>query len=248
MGFHALMYHEIREKDSFDATKPSPILVNQPYKDALPVKLFSDLTDFKAQMDFLEQENYYTLSLQEVKNYYQKGKKLPEKSVLLTFDDAYQSVYKYAYPILQQKNFHAVCFVVKSWLFEQIQEFKPSQSVVMAKKELEKMKDVFELANHTTNLHQRYPDGSTEMQKVSEGKLKKDLKDCGQYVDYADIFAYPFGVYRQADVKRLAQLNIQYAFTTVPGENMRQTPVLTLHRDTIWYGCTLSEFKALLRK
>ncbi|MGO2853715.1 MAG: polysaccharide deacetylase family protein, partial [Tetragenococcus koreensis] len=108
MGFHTLMYHEIREKGTFDTQNPSPILVKQSYEDALPTKLFCDFTDFKAQMDFLEKENYHTLTLQEIKDFYQKGKDLPEKSVLLTFDDAYQSIYKYAYPILQQKNFHAV--------------------------------------------------------------------------------------------------------------------------------------------
>lgn len=240
------MYHEIRKKGTFDSKKPSPILVNQPYKDALPTKLFSDLADFKAQMDFLEEENYHTLRLQEVKDYYQKGKKLPSKSVLLTFDDAYQSVYKYAYPILQQKGFQAVCFVVRGWLFEQIKEFDPNKSIVMAKQELEKMRDVFELANHTTNMHQRYSDKTTEMQKVSMKKLKEDIDWCGQYVDHADVFAYPFGIYHQTDIKRLTQLNIQCAFTTIAGENTRQTPVLTLHRDTVSYGCTLAEFKALL--
>ncbi|AYW45984.1 polysaccharide deacetylase family protein [Tetragenococcus koreensis] len=246
MGFHTLMYHEIREKGTFDTQNPSPILVKQSYEDALPTKLFCDFTDFKAQMDFLEKENYHTLTLQEIKDFYQKGKDLPEKSVLLTFDDAYQSIYKYAYPILQQKNFHAVCFVVKGWLFDQIKEFDPRQSIVMAKSELEKMRDVFELANHTENLHQRYSDGSIGMQKVSVEELNQDLASCGQYVDQADVFAYPFGIYEQMDVKRLAKLNIHYAFTTVAGENTGQTPVLTLHRDTVWYGCTLQEFKAIL--
>src|SRR5690606_3783431 len=128
--------------------------VKQGYEDILPSPLFVTLKNFKEQMAYLYENGFHTLSLDEVKNYYQ-GKSLPEKSVLLTFDDCYQSMKKYAYPLLKQYGFHAVSFVVTSWLHDEPKEYNPEKSVCLTKVDLAEMEDVFEYANHTDSLHQR---------------------------------------------------------------------------------------------
>lgn len=248
MSFTVLMYHEFRQRGDMDVTSPSTISVEQQYQDALPKVLFSYIDDFKEQMMYLKSEGYHTLTLQEIKDFYGKGIQLPEKSVLLTIDDAFQSVYHHAYPILKELAFHAVGFVVLGWLSTEREHFDPSISKVMSKQELEEMLDVVELANHTTNLHKRYPDGTSEMQMTSLQELKKDLAECGEYVTCPDVFAYPFGIYAPKDVERLAESGIEYAFTTVPGVNTLQTPVLELHRDTVTLGCTLEEFKTIVEQ
>lgn len=69
MSFNVLMYHEFRERDTFDRTKPSIISVEQNYQDALPAVLFSYLDDFEKQMNYLKSEGYHTLTLQEIKNF-----------------------------------------------------------------------------------------------------------------------------------------------------------------------------------
>ncbi len=248
MGFNVLMYHEIRKSAEWNGAEASPISVAQQYQDALPTVLFSYLEDFKTQMAVLKAGGYHTLTLQEVKDFYEKGIELPEKSVLLTFDDAFQSVYQYAYPILKEHQFHAVCFVVRGWLSQEAQPFVPNQSTVMSKSELESMRDVFEFANHTSALHMRHQDGTTEMQAASLQELKEDLAECGEYVDVPDVFAYPFGIYDSNDVKRLAESGMLYAFTTRPGKNIKETPLLELHRDTVTLGCTIEAFKKIVER
>ena len=118
----------------------------------------------------------------------------------------------------------------------------------MSKQELEEMLDVVELTNHTTNLHKRYLDGTSKKQVTSLQELKKDLAECGEYVSYPDVFAYPFGIYVPKDIERLAEAGIKYAFTTVPGVNTLNTPVLELHRDTVILGCTLEKFKKIVEQ
>lgn len=248
MSFTVLMYHEFRKRGDIDATSPSTISVEQQYQDALPKVLFSYIDDFKEQMMYLKTEGYHTLTLQEIKDFYEKGTQFPEKSVLLTIDDAFQSVYQYVYPILKELQFHAVSFVVLGWLSNEREYFDPSISKVMSKQELEEMLDVVELGNHTTHLHKRYPDGTSEMQATSLQDLKKDLAECGEYVTYPDVFAYPFGIYAPKDIERLAETGIKYAFTTVPGVNTASTSVLELHRDTVTLGCTLENFKTIVEK
>lgn len=248
MTFNVLMYHEFRERGDVDVLNPSTISVAQNYQDALPRVLFSYIDNFKVQMNFLKSEGYHTLTLQEIKDFYEKGIQLPEKSVLITFDDAFQSVHKYAYPILKELQFHAVGFVVLGWLAQEKKMFDPTVSIVMSKQELEEMKDVFEFANHTTNLHKRYSDGTTEMQLTSLQELKEDLERCGEYVTYPDVFAYPFGIFASEDTERLAEVGIHYAFTTVSGMNTKSTPVLELHRDTVMLDCTLEKFKTIVER
>lgn len=248
MSFNVLMYHEFRERGTFDSTKPSTISVEQNYQDALPPVLFSYVEDFKEQMNYLKSEGYHTLTLQEIKNFYENETELPEKSVLITIDDAFQSVHKYAYPVLKSLQFHAVSFVVLGWLSQEMKKFDPTISMVMSKKELEEMKEVVELANHTTNLHIRHSNGTTAMQMVSFESLKKDLTACGEYVDFPDVFAYPFGIYDSKDIERLIKADVKYAFSTTPGTNTIETPLLELRRDTVTLGCTIEEFKAIVER
>lgn len=248
MGFHVLMYHEFRKKGEFDPETASPSSAAQDYKDALPPVLFSYLDDFEEQMAYLKAEGYHTLTLQEVRDYYEKDAAIPEKSVLLTFDDAFQSLHRYAYPILKKHQFQATCFVVLGWLYPEKMSFDPSRSIVMSKSELEEMRDVFELGNHTANFHRRYPDGTADIQRASLEELKEDLEQCGNYVDHADIFAYPFGIYDSKVVERLSELGIQYAFTTESGENTRQTNRLELYRHTAALGYKAKDLKQLLEK
>lgn len=44
----------------------------------------------------------------------EKGEALPEKPVVITFDDGYQSNYEYAYPILKKYGMKATIFVIGS--------------------------------------------------------------------------------------------------------------------------------------
>ena len=106
-------------------------------------------------MEYLFHNGFHTLSLEEVKAYYERGNPLPEKSILLTFDDCFQSIKEYAYPILKKYQFHATAFVVTGWLHDNKRIFAKDKSVCLSARDLEEMKDVFEYANHTHHMHIR---------------------------------------------------------------------------------------------
>jgi hypothetical protein len=86
------------------------------------------------------------------------------------------------------------------------------------------------------------------MQTTSLQELKEDLERCGEYVTCPDVFAYPFGIFASEDTERLAEVGIHYAFTTVPGINTKNTPLLELHRDTVMLDCTLEKFKTIVER
>jgi peptidoglycan/xylan/chitin deacetylase (PgdA/CDA1 family) len=242
------MYHEIREAAAFHPEHPSHIDVKQGYEDVLPPFLFVTLEHFEEQMAYLYDNGFHTLSLSEVKDFYYHGKKLPDNSVLLTFDDCYQSILKYAYPLLKKYSFHAVAFVVTGWLHDAPKEFQPDKSVCMAESDLAAIADVFEFANHTDLLHRRIDLTTSLLMTLSDDDFVSDLAACNKklYVQGKDVFAYPFGLYEERNVNLLRSKGFSLAFTSEPGKNDENTDPLLLKRDAVPYFIELDVFTKMV--
>lgn len=246
MTFATLVYHEIRKKGDFNPEKPSPIDVKQSYEDLLPPPLFVTLEHFEEQMEFLHKNEYHTLTLNEVKDYYYNDKPIPEKSILLTFDDCFQSVKEYAYPILKKYGFKAVSFVVTGWLKDNSSDFNPTKSICMSKEEISEMTDVFELANHTDSFHQRENPTTSMMMVKSDDDFSRDLDKCNEFVEIKDVFAFPFGLFEDRNVELLQKKRFKLAFTTENGQNNKMTDPLRLKRNVIPYFLELEAFQKIV--
>ncbi|SDC50449.1 polysaccharide deacetylase family protein [Geotoga petraea] len=245
-GFHTLLYHEIVNKEGYDRNKYKGIKVKQDYEDILPEELFAFKDEFEKQMEYLYKNNYTTLTLNQVIDYYYNNKPLPEKSVLLTFDDLYKSLLINAYPVLKKYNFHAVGFLVKDWIFDEKEPNKDNYSVCLSKEELDEMKDVFEYANHTKSMHTRQGD-KTALQKEDKEKFINDYISCEKCVTTEKVFAYPFGIYDQRNIEWLKEIGVLLAFTTDNGVNNLKTNTLELRRDTVIQNYDLDDFKKILQ-
>lgn len=77
---------------------------------------FSPLTmktaDFEAQMSYLHEQGYHTITLNQLYNYLQHNGPLPDKPVVITFDDGYVDNYEEAMPILQKYGMNATLFMI----------------------------------------------------------------------------------------------------------------------------------------
>jgi peptidoglycan/xylan/chitin deacetylase (PgdA/CDA1 family) len=67
---------------------------------------------FESQMAFFKKHGYNIMALTEVKDYLHPKKKLPPRSVVLTFDDGYKDNYTYAFAILKKYKFPATVFLI----------------------------------------------------------------------------------------------------------------------------------------
>lgn len=244
-GFNVLMYHEIIKKEDFDYGKYEGIKVKQDYKDKLPPVLFAYLEDFEKQMKYLFEEGYVTLTLDDVRDYYYNDKSLPEKSILLTFDDLFKSVLHYAYPILKEYGFHAVGFVVQDWIFEEEESNSAIESVCLSKKELGQMRDVFEYANHTRALHTRN-EGQGVIESTEKNVFLEDIKACEQFVNTKHVFAYPFGIYTENNIEWLKEGGFLLAFTSIEGTNTKSTNPYELRRNGVLLGYDMEKFKSVV--
>lgn len=69
---------------------------------------------FKAHMDFLDSHGFKVLAISALPALIEgakKGKSLPDKSVIITFDDGYRSIYNTAWPILKKRQWPFTVFI-----------------------------------------------------------------------------------------------------------------------------------------
>ena len=72
--------------------------------------------NFAAHLDWLHGHGYRPVSLQQVVDASRGGTPLPDKAVLLTFDDGLRSAYDKVYPLLRAYRYPAVLAVVTEWI------------------------------------------------------------------------------------------------------------------------------------
>ncbi len=67
---------------------------------------------FERQMRFLRERGYNILPLESLSGLIRDNKKLPPKTVAVTFDDGYKDFYRYAYPLLKKYKIPATMFII----------------------------------------------------------------------------------------------------------------------------------------
>lgn len=69
---------------------------------------------FEEQVKAMVESGYTPVFFQDLIDYVDTEKQLPEKPVCITFDDGYLDNYTYAFPILKKYNCKATIFVIGS--------------------------------------------------------------------------------------------------------------------------------------
>ena len=76
-----------------------------------PSKTAITQDDFKAQMKYLKDNGYHVITLDQLLGFLDYREQIPEKSVVITFDDGWISIYDIAVPILKEYGFPATIFI-----------------------------------------------------------------------------------------------------------------------------------------
>lgn len=116
---------------------------------------------FERQMRLLKENGYTTVSFDELISFVEQGTPLPEKSVVITFDDGYTSNYTYAFPVLRELGFKATIFAIGSSIGHD-QYYKDTQFLLtphFGQEEITQMLDsgLISIGSHTYDMHQWPP-------------------------------------------------------------------------------------------
>ena len=162
---------------------------------------------FENDLIYLKENGYQTISMAQLLDYVNEGTPLPEKPVMLTFDDGHESFHTYAYPLLQKYQMCAVLSIVGEYTdqYSEGDDHNPSYAYLTWDEIAEMTKSgLVEIGNHTYGLHTDDNDRrgcrikSGESEEEYRAMLRSDLQQVQDKVkEYTGtapvIFTYPFG-------------------------------------------------------
>lgn len=187
---------------------------------------------FREQMKYLKDNGYITLTFDELYNFLINNKPVPEKSVVITFDDGYEDNYKNAYPILKELEFNASIFIITSTIDTDMNYLTSEQL-----KEMDK--NGIDIESHTVNHDQ--------LDKLSYEKQLVTLKQSKDYIEKVlnkkvNYIGYPFGKWNNDTIKAAKDAGYTMAFTTVGGWSKKDQEIYTLDRVYISADFGINEF------
>ena len=218
------------------------------YNEEIPIEeneFVISVENFEQQMKFLKDNKYIAITLSELERFIKGEIILPEKSVLITFDDGYKSNCQYAYPIMKEFSLHGVIFLVSQWVQNCQQTFDPNMLQILDWSEIENSKDIFEYASHTHNLHFINSEKQSLLLSSPHKKIEEDLLKSKELLNTTSI-AYPYGKYTEDTIQILKKLKFSMAFTVNDGDVKPNDDVYQLKRHTIYRSTTLEQFQKII--
>ena len=221
-----LMYHEIAER----AETASRLAVSP--------------ANFAAQLAYLRGAGFTTMTAAELSARLATGiGPLPDRPIVLTFDDGYADFHSRAMPLLDRHGFTATLFVTTGW--EQDDGLRPSAPGRMLNRAqlAEAAAAGVEIAAHTRS-HPQLDQLPEQLAREELCTSKRWLEDeIGLAVPG---LAYPFG-YCNARVRRVArEAGYRYAHAVDNATASRRADPFAVPRLTVRRATTLPEFRRLV--
>jgi peptidoglycan/xylan/chitin deacetylase (PgdA/CDA1 family) len=175
--------------------------------------------NFEWQMAYLKNQGYHVIRLSDLVDATVAGRRLPVKSVVITFDDGYENNYTNAFKVLKKYGFPATIFVASD---------KVGQKGRLTWGQMkEMMASGIDIGSHTrTEMY--LPDASVEQQReeieISKNVLETNL---GKTVEH---FAYPIGGFSGTIKEIVRNAGYASACTTNRGYDRTNRDVYELNR------------------
>jgi peptidoglycan/xylan/chitin deacetylase (PgdA/CDA1 family) len=182
------------------------VIADPPSSAQLP-ELYVDPKTFNHQMEALKKQGYAGVSLNQVYDAWFKGGKLPEKPVVVSFDDGYRSQYVYARPELRKLGWPGVLSAIAGRIG------KPGAELSNAMVE-QMIKNGWELDSHTISHIDVSQASGAQLQQEVAGSRRMLQQRFGQPVNF---FCYPSGRYDDQAVQAVRDAGYLGATTTDEG-------------------------------
>lgn len=211
-----LCYHQIRDWKSTDSKSAKDFIISP--------------ENFRDQIKMLADSGYTSILPNQLYNYLVYGDKLPEKPVMITFDDNDGTQYTVANPIMKEFGFKGVYFIMTVTI---------GRPNYMGKAQLKELSDEGNIiGSHTWdhhNVRQYKPeDWVTQVEKPS--KVLEEIT--GKKVEY---FAFPFGAWNEEALPQLEKRGMKASFI-LSTKRDPHNPMQTIRRiigSGYWSGKTL---------
>ena len=216
------MYHHVR--------------VLSPGASRVWLRLTVDPAAFEAQMAYLVEHGYHTVTFSDLADHFDRGKPLPDQPVVLTFDDGWAEQYTTVYPILRRYGLSATFFPPTNWI--------NGSRLTLTWEQIEEMSRAgMEFGSHTLNHHFLTTQSADEV-RWQLGQSKAILEQHTHQPVIA--LAYPGGAWSPAVAALAPEAGYRVAVGITAGVKQRAAERFVLHRVSLGYGAPLRMFIARL--
>lgn len=223
-GFRVLLYHSITDK----------LVDNEWEENTVPKGLFDK------QMQYLADRKYNVINCKKAVRYLIENKEIPDRTVVVVFDDGYRDNYTNALPILQKYNFCATIFLAVNLLrdYSSNLQYLSCEEVLNIKKT-----GLIDFGCHSLT--------HRALSMIDGKRLDEEIKGAKQRLEHLtqseiDLFAYPFGhskSYNKHVIEKIKLAGFISSFTTIFGLNDFKKDLFLLRRNRISWIDELDEFK-----
>lgn len=158
-----------------------------------------DVSVFRQQLDYLKNNGYKTLKMEEFRQWMYGEIELPEKSVLITVDDGALGTGKHngnkLIPILEEYNMNATLFLISGWW--DVENYRSKN---------------LDIQSHTFGMHEYGDCGKGQVICSSHDQLLEDLQKSLTIVDNNNSFCFPFYSYNQSSIETVKEAGFKLAF------------------------------------
>lgn len=199
---------------------------------------------FEAQMEFLSRNGYNVVPVSKLAAFLDGREALPAKTVAITIDDGYKSMFEVALPILRKFGFAATVYLYTDFVgagdaltWAQMKEMTSSGLV-----------DIQPHSKTHANLTLRLP-GETEARYRDRIRREVEvpvatLRERLSMTSFS--YAYPYGDVNDYVIELLARQKVDHGVTVTPGGNAFYAYPLMLRRSMVFGNEDLDAFKAKL--
>ena len=233
---HPLEWGGIRQ----DGYQVVPVLTYYGFSREKTGKRIVSEAAFKAQMEFLREKGYRVISLDQLLDFLEFKSPIPEKSVVITFDDGLRSAYDIALPILKTCGYPATLFIRTNFIgkgnamtWDQLNLLSENGFDIQCKTamnpDMSRVKDSESFKVYFRAIQKEI----RQSKKTVKNKLNRDCR----------YLAYAYGRTNNTIIALLKKEGFRGAFTLERDSNPFFVNNYMIHRSVIRGGYDMGQFK-----
>jgi len=188
---------------------------------------------FASHLQALKRNGFHVIPMQQFIGFLQHREQVPPNAVVITFDDGYESVYRFAYPMLKAENMTATVFLIVGYVgrpgflnWDQIAEMRRggfefySHSYMSHETATVDGRSVTPLVGPLSDAS----GGRRETEAEYEARVLGDLTTADRILaaklgNRVNLLCLPHGQYSSALLRIARRADIAYVFTGIKGFN-----------------------------
>ncbi|WP_366046481.1 polysaccharide deacetylase family protein [Flavobacterium sp.] len=186
MKYNTINYSFVKKREM----SKLPVLMyhNVVVEEAKSLNLSVSVSKLESQFRFLQENNYTTFHFKDLEGL----KELPQKSIIITFDDVTECQLLYAVPLLEKYQLKASFFIPFSFVGNYDYWIEGKEKIMSVEQLKGLDTNLIELGYHSFE-HRKYSSLSEEELEADFNRSNKFIQE--NHLDIKPVLAYPFGNY-----------------------------------------------------